>query len=378
MLVKEVIEQIKRNKEMRESGKDISIPFPFPRFSKHIPGIQKGRYYIVTANQKVGKTKLTDFLFFYNPLEFVKNKQTNIKVKIIYFSLEMSKEDKVKEFISYFLFKKEGIRIPPDMIDSSYHHYILNDKILNLIESYKEEIESYLENVIFIDNIRNPFGIYKTVREYAHSHGHYEDINGVVLDTHLIERGEDEVKRIHKYVPDDEDEYIIVITDHLNLLTPEHGENLRNTIERFSSQYCLNIRDRWKYIVVNVQQQAASQESLDNYQANLLRPSANGLGDNKVTSRDCDVLIGLFAPVRFKKSIWEGYNIQIMKDLYREISVILNRRGYPVTSDLFFDGAVNYFKELPSIENIDEDKFYQGIREYQKKIQNGETQFNIR
>jgi hypothetical protein len=48
-----VFEQIKQNKRLREQGKDICIPFPFQRFSQEIPGIQKGRYIITTANSKV-------------------------------------------------------------------------------------------------------------------------------------------------------------------------------------------------------------------------------------------------------------------------------------------------------------------------------------
>ena len=36
-----VHDQILKNKQLREEGKDISIPFPFPRFSEEIPGIQR-------------------------------------------------------------------------------------------------------------------------------------------------------------------------------------------------------------------------------------------------------------------------------------------------------------------------------------------------
>lgn len=354
MILDKVLKELERNKKLREMGKDITIPFPFPRFSKFIPGVQKGRYYIITANSKVGKTKLADFLFLYNPLMYTLTQKTNLKVKIIYFSLEMSKEDKVKEFISHFLFLKKGIKISSDVMDSVYKHYILEEKILKEIYNLKEELVNLLNKIIFIDEIRNPFGIYKTVREYAHSHGHYEDINGNILNTQYIEKGiNEEAKKIFKYIPDDEDEMVIIITDHISLLSPEKGESLHESIGRFSSQYCLAMRDRWKYVVVNIQQQAASQEGVENYQTNMLRPSSNGLGDNKLTARDCDFLIGLFAPIRFKKETWEGYNIKILKDNYRELSLILNRRGNPAISGLYFDGEVNMFYELPSPNELE-------------------------
>jgi hypothetical protein len=47
------------NKFLREQGRDINIPIPFPRMGRYLPGIQKGRYYIVTANSKVSPIKLT-------------------------------------------------------------------------------------------------------------------------------------------------------------------------------------------------------------------------------------------------------------------------------------------------------------------------------
>jgi hypothetical protein len=48
-----VLDVMSTNKLLREQGRDINIPIPFPRMGRYLPGIQKGRYYIVTANSKV-------------------------------------------------------------------------------------------------------------------------------------------------------------------------------------------------------------------------------------------------------------------------------------------------------------------------------------
>lgn len=59
-------------------------------------------------------------------------------------------------------------------------------------------------------------------------------------------------------------------------------------------------------------------------------------------------MLGLFAPYRYEIPKWEGYNISRLQDNFRELSVILNRRGSGFISvPLYFNGAVNYFKELP-------------------------------
>ena len=348
-----VFDQIKENKRLRESGKDISIPFPFARFSEEIPGMQKGRYIITTANSKVGKTQFTDFLFLYGPYKFITENQTNIKIKVLYFTLEMSKEDKVKQAISHFLFIKKRIRIQPDKMDSIFKNYILENPLVQAIEEITTYVQDFLSNVTFVDHTRNPYGIYKTVREYAHSNGYYIDKDGVQLNTEWIEQGtNEEAKRIFQYVPNDPNEFVIVITDHVSLLTPEKGESLHDAMGIFSANYSLRMRDRWKYIIVNVQQQMGAQEGVDNVVANMIRPSAAGLGDNKLTGRDCDMMLGLFSPIRFRKALWEGYDITKLGDSYRELSVILNRRGSSIMTDLYFDGCCNYFKELPKSENM--------------------------
>jgi len=54
MLYKRVIDALKSNKEKRQRGEIISIPWEgLPKLSKVLPGITKENYCIVTANQKV-------------------------------------------------------------------------------------------------------------------------------------------------------------------------------------------------------------------------------------------------------------------------------------------------------------------------------------
>lgn len=287
-----VLKEIKENKKLREEGKDLLIPFPFPRFSKYVPGIQKGRYFICTANSKVGKTQICDFLFLYSPYYFVKERVSNIKVRIFYFSLEMSKEDKVKQAIAHKLYRDTGAILSTDKIDSLFKDYTLTNEVLSQIESYSEWFEEFEKTVTYIDNIRNPYGIYKYMREYAYNNGKFISKSGNEIPIELIrENKEEAVRSVDHYQPNDPDEYVIVITDHVGLLTPEKGGDIHETIGNFSSNYCLSLRDRFKYIIVNVQQQAAAQEGIENFKLDKLQPSANGLGDNKLTQRDKILII---------------------------------------------------------------------------------------
>lgn len=362
-LYSNVMSNLLKNKKARLEGKQTCIPFRnLSELGKVIPGIEQEKYYIVTANSKVGKTKFADFLFLYNPVEFVLNTTTNIKVKIFYFSLEVSKEEKIRQYLSYRLLKDHSISIPPEKFLSKFEDYILEDDIESLLANYDNSMKDFENIVTIIDNIRNPFGIFKYMREYAYNNGKYFSKNGEVIDPHDFSSNIESVRKkalteVKEYVPNDPDEYVIVITDHLSLLQPEKGEDLWTAIFKFSSDYCLAMRDRWKYSVVNIQQQASDQEKQqftfkgDSIVAKL-RPTPDGLADCKLTQRDCNIMLGLFAPHRYKIEEYEDYNIETLGDNYRELSILLNRSGSGnMKTDLYFNGASNYFCKLPDAKN---------------------------
>jgi hypothetical protein len=377
-IFKNVKKEIKRNKQVRLDGGYTCIPFVLlPKLGRIVPGIEQEKYYLVTANSKVGKTKLADFLFVYNPYEFATKHKSDIKVRIFYFSLEVSKEEKISQYYSYRLYKDHGIVISPEKLKSRFESYILEDEIEKLIDTYDEEMEKFESMVEIIDNVKNPYGIYKHVRNHAFKNGTHYDINGRAIPLSELMSDDTQVRdkanlSIHRYEPHDPNEYVIVVVDHLSLLHPERGADLWNTIFSFSSKYCLAMRDRWRYIPVVIQQQAADQEKQqftfkgDSIVAKL-RPSPDGLADCKLTQRDVNVMFGLFAPHRYKIENYEGYDIDRLGDNYREFLVMLNRSGSGFTNiDLYFNGAVNFFKELPLPAEIKEEH-YKGIEATNKK-----------
>lgn len=370
-IYKKTLAETLENKKLRLAGKHISIPFPFTRFNSLFPGIQKRRYYGITANSKVGKTKITDFLFVITPYLFSREQETNIKPKIKYFSLEMSKEDKIKEVRSFLLFYKYGITMSPDIIDSIYEGKILNDDIEKIIKgdeflAWFEDFESVVE---YLDHTKNPFGIYKEIRKYAHLNGYYINKSGNKMDMSFFQKMDKDDykitqddksrleilnKEINFYYPSNPDEYFIPVVDHARLLTIEKGFDERTNIENFSSNYLISCRDRWSFIPVLIQQQAAQQESVENMKANKLRPSPDGLGISKNTQQDFDVLLGLFSPARHNKKTWEEYDISKLQDKHRELEILLNRRGNSTITQLYFNGAANYFKELVEPDKMTE------------------------
>ena len=187
--------------------------------------------------------------------------------------------------------------------------------------------------------------IYKQVRSYAEKNGvtHRKQINIVNKET-----GDTEVREVFDYYePNDPKEYVIILTDHVSLLNPESGMDLRESINRFS-EYMVMFRNRYNYIPVVIQQQNTETMGLDAFKAGKVRPTITGLGDSKYTGRDCSVMLGITNPYSHEINNYLGYDISKFKGNIRFLEVVLNREGQSNgIVALYFDGKTCTFKELP-------------------------------
>lgn len=61
--------------------------------------------------------------------------------------------------------------------------------------------------------------------------------------------------------------------------------DLRESINKLS-EYMVNLRNRYRYIPVVVQQQSTESIGLEAFKLNKIRPTVAGLADSKYTGRD--------------------------------------------------------------------------------------------
>ena len=372
MIFNRVYNEINKNQERRKLGKLNCIPWlDLPKFSTVIPGVQREKYIEVTASPKVGKTKITDFMFVHQVMKFILSdlNTSGIKISIPYFSLEVSKDQKIREVISYKLFE-QGIILSPQNMLSLFNDYILSDDLKYKIEKLEPYLEEFEKSVIYIDNVRNSYGVYKYTRDLCETLGKYYDKEGKIIELREIQNARlnnntEFLFKIDHYKQDDEEHYVQPITDHISLLNPQKDEGtVHNAINNFSNNHCLSLRDRYKCAVVNIHQQVATQEELKYSNGKLLidtlRPSVDGLSDSKYTSKDVNILLSLFAPYRAKipkYPIYDGYDINKLGDKYRELAIVLNRDGGSfINVDLGFNGATGYFCELDKPDQINYSK----------------------
>ena len=343
------IENLKIRKARLENGLINCIPNPFPRLRNWLPGIEKRRYNVITAQAKVGKSKLVDYMYVYSPFFYMLEHREQLKLNILYFTLEMGKQEKYYEFLCHLLYRLDNIRCSPTELKST--SVPVDSKIIELIESpkYQQYIAEYKKSVIYIDDIKNPTGIWKHIRDFMLQRGHYvykdvkfKDANGFEISKSIIDY----------YQPDDEEEYTLVILDNYANLSTESGMNLKESITKMS-KYAIDLRDMFNINFTAVQHQALAGEGIENQKLNKLYPSAADLGDSKNTARDINLLIGLFSPYKYGITTYEGYDITRFKNNIRFLLIIEDRDngGGGQICPLLFDGAVSNFCELPLPNN---------------------------
>lgn len=369
MLIQDVLNNIEERRNRLYLGCINCIPSPFKRFHNDFNGIEQGCYTIITSSTKGAKTQFASEVFIFHPLLYCYyNKDINVDYKVLYFPLEETPERITQRFISWLLFKHTNgeIMVSPKELRSTTKP--LKENILEIIKS--DEIQDILkffeEHVIFIQE-GNPTGIYKACKQYAEEHGKvitkkgkYKDEWGVLQETDVFDR----------YIPDNPNEYVIPFIDTLNLIDTERGMTLKQSMDKMS-EYCAKyLRNRYNMSPLIIQQQAFSGEGMDAFKLNKLAPSLADLGESKVSSRDCDIVLGIFSPFRYELAEYYGYDIKKFKDNIRFLSVIINRNGeLGGVCPLLFLGNVCSFTELPKPNNTNEiNKVYS----YLNTIRNGD------
>lgn len=367
-LINRVLNGLEERRKKVINGGINSIPSPFIRFSEDFLGVEQGKYYVVTGSTKSAKTQIASYLFIYNTLLYAYNNPGKLRVKIFYYPLEETPEDIMIRFMSYLLYTLSGykIRISPTDLRSVRNNKVLDETIIDLLkkDEYLDILKFFESNVIFSASA-NPTGVYNECRKYAES-------NGIVHTKKQTIKGElgeiTTVDAFDWYESNDPDEYRIIFYDHISLTNTERGMSLKQSIDKLS-EYCVILRNRYNFSPVIVQQQAFENEGIENIKLNRVRPTVAGAADSKYTMRDCNVALGIFSPFKYELKEYFGYDISKLRDNCRFLEVLINRGGSPGgIIALYFDGAANYFSELPKADDPKIQNVYKSLQDMRAKI----------
>lgn len=359
-LIERVLEKAKERREKILSGKVNCIPSPFKTFRYDFPGVELGTYYLVSGGAKSSKSKITNFLFLFNSILYAYHHPELVRLKVFYALLEEKAENITGKFICYLLYvlSDKKIRIDIKTFKSVDEDRVLSPEILQLLGTleYRSILRFFEEHVVFIPD-RNPTGVYHTLEKYAEANG--------TIHRKRVEGYEKEI--FDYYEPNDPDEYVLCIIDHISLISCERGMDLRNSIKKLS-EYLKIVRNKYNYIPVVVQQQNSESLSLEAFKANKIRPTQKGLADSQDPGKDCDVMLGITSPFSWELKEYLKYDITKLRGYSKFLEIVLGRDGESnAILGMYFDGATGYYAPLPKYDNIAElNKVYQLIQKNQE------------
>ena len=336
-------EQLKNEVQAGLDGRNNGIPMGFDRLNRFI-GIRKSMYFLVGGLTGSGKTSFIDDAFVLNPVDwYLSQKDPQIKLKIIYRSMERSRTYKLAKWVSRKIFIDHGTIIPvtkllgwTDKMSHDEHDLFL------MYEDYMNMVE---DTVTIIDGPENAVGIAKELKAHALKNGHIEQI--------------DEYNK--RYIPDDENTVTIVVIDHIGLLkTTKDQTTKKDTIDKMSDELRY-ARDFYGYTPVVVSQFNRSISNITRLKNGDVEPQLEDFAESSQTQNDADVVLALFDPLRYKVLDTSGYDLNKLKDqygakYYRSLRLIKNSYGEDdVRIGLGFMGQVGMFKELPRQKEMTDD-----------------------
>ena len=147
--------------------------------------------------------------------------------------------------------------------------------------------------------------------------------------------------------------------------------SLKQSMDKLS-EYCVKyLRNRLKYNIVWIQQQAMESEGLEAMKQKKMVPAVTYLSDTKYSARDANVVLALFDPSMFGLKNWLGYKIddngEGLKTHARFLYMLRGRDGEAGgVCPLFFDGATCTFEELPlPSDTLSLVNYYKRVKEMQ-------------
>lgn len=160
-LVQRVLDTLEeRRKKILENGINC-IPSPITSFRNDFPGIEQGKYYLISGASKSGKSQIASYLFLYTPVLYAYYHPEQIRLKIFYFPLEETPEKITLRFMSFLLYtlSEHKIRISPMKLQSIDKDNVVDTEILELLNSpeYRNILDFFENHVHFITE-RNPTG----------------------------------------------------------------------------------------------------------------------------------------------------------------------------------------------------------------------------
>lgn len=371
-------------------GRVLQIPIHLERV-KGVFSIRKKIYTVVAGGTGSGKTSLVDDMYVLQPYELWRawKHETEITYKVLYRSMERTLGQKLTKWACWKLYMDYGILMDSDTL-MGYKKHKISQEIWEAVVSCREWADELLDYVDIRDGRTTPDDVNKWVTSHALRNGTlyiadqlgiydaktpkqyidlFQEDKFVTLrtgDRELVAEVNHNGETIQmrqdsrKYFAKKPKEITVIIEDHVGKINPQpDATNDKAKIDKLSA-YNSDFRDIFEYSPVAVSQinRAIADINRIKYSDGDLSPIMDDVKGTGNLVEDCDLLLTLFNPYRYKSfddnGFYKGYNIRDMMvnpwgyNRYRLLSVLKNSYGIDdVDFGLKFMGEVNHFTTLP-------------------------------
>ncbi len=322
------------------------------RINDYIFGIQRGCYYLLGGLSGAAKTTFVDYMLI-NAIEDAQVK--GIPINIFYYSLEIDEHTKKANWLSVLIYQKYNVIISPEKI-KGLGKFRLTEEEQEIVNSELKELDRIWGNINWIYESTNPTGIYKSMWDFMSKRGTFE-YEDYISDTGAVKQ------RIVKFIPNNPDEYNLIVIDHLALLHVERGFTLKENIDKMSN-YGVTFRNLFGITNIFLQQFNQGLNSIDRakFKGADISPQQSDFKDSTNPYTDADVVMGLMNAYKMDMEECLGYSINNkqynyqLKDRFRLAKIVKNRLSRDnISIGLLFTAEAGSFEELPKPQDLNKE-----------------------
>ena len=371
-------------------GRVLKVPIHLDRV-KDVLSIRKKIYTVVAGGTGSGKTSLVDDMYVLQPYELWKawKDKTDITYKVLYRSMERTLGQKLTKWACWKLYMDYNILLDSDTL-LGYRKSKISREVWDAVVSCRDWADELLDYVDIRDGRTTPDDVNKWITSHALRNGTLYIANDIGIyeaktphnyidlfseDKFItLKTGDKELvayvkhnntdlqmrQGSRKYFPNKPKEITIIIEDHVGKIVAQPDALTdKAKIDKLSS-YNSDFRDIFEYSPVAVSQinRAVADINRIKHSNGDLSPILDDVKGTGNLVEDCDLLLTLFNPYRYKSfddnGFYKGYNIRDMMvnpwgyNRYRLLSILKNSYGIDdVDYGLKFMGEFNYFSTLP-------------------------------
>ena len=362
-LSQELLSEIEKGK----LGKNNIIPIPYERLGEYID-ISRNTNYVIGGESGSAKSTLVHDMFILNPLLwYEKNKNPDIKLSIIFFGMERKQYSYSARWLSRLIFQEQGVEIHPKKILGRRENYRMTEYEEGLVREYSKRLDEWEKDDLLIthEGSKNPSGISMYLERFAEKHG-------TIIKKDKTDKSTDNILATKKYIPNHLNHIVLIIIDHIAILSPEKDDKTKSKIDRFST-IMREARDVYGFSPVIVQQLNRNLSDVTRLKLGDLTPKLSDFADSSQTIHDADVVMALFDPFRHihgeltGKDLDNGFSLIKLRDksfrtYYRTLHILKNSFE---ASSMHFPMALQpiygILKTMPRKSDLKDDSVYDNI-----------------